>query len=110
LRRRTASPSLVDRAERDPAQPTFRQCVPERARRRDGVAWQSERTRQHARPAARQEAVGQRAVGSVQRLVVRSVAREDEDRVDRVCGGLRGELGRVPGVAGELRVDVDVLA
>ena len=61
-------------------------------------------------PPPGQEPDRKRAVGAVQRLVVGAVAREDDDRVDRVGCRRRRELGGVTGVLREARLDVDALA
>src|SRR5207245_3011784 len=74
-----------------------------------GIAWEPERPRQDARRASRQEPDRKGTVRAVQRLVVRAVAGEDDDRVDRVDRSGGGELRRVPRVLREARLDVDLL-
>ena len=63
-------------------------------RGRDRIERQPERTRQHARPAARNEGNGRVALEAVERLVEAAVAGEHDDRVRAsVATGLGDELG-----------------
>ena len=62
--------------------PALRERGPDRARRRDRVARQPERARKTLVPPPGRKPERHGAVGAVQRLVVRAVAGEDEDRVD----------------------------
>ena len=120
-RRRTASASKPSPAEkqkrrpftdpeRDPAQSRLGDRRARSARSFDRIAGHAERARQDARPAARQEPERHLAVGAVQRLVVRAVAGEHEDRVDIRRCSLGRELGGVAGTLRELGPQVDPLA
>jgi hypothetical protein len=91
--RAEAEPPAVDAAERDPARPSALERVRDPPRSVLRIARQAERTRQHARPAARDEADQDIAVDAVEDLVEAAVAGERDDRCRR--RSIARELGRV---------------
>ena len=98
--RREAEAAAVDRPERDAPQPALGKRGADGACGFGRVARQPERARQDARRASREEPDRKRAVGAVQRFVVRAVAGEDDDRVDRVARPPRARArSRGPGAA-----------
>jgi hypothetical protein len=98
-----AEAAPVDPAERDAPPTACEHRLGDLAGRRIGVTREAERTGEDARPAARDEPEGNRAVGTVQRLVVAAVTRVDRDRVVVACVGR--ELDRVARAAGQDRLD-----
>ena len=77
-------------------------------RGRDRIAGESQRARQHARPAPGDEAEGNLAVGSVHRLVEAAVAGEDEDAVAFRTECVLDELRRVARPLSQEHLDLGV--
>ena len=101
-----AEAAAVHAADADPARASGRQRVGDLPGRAHRVTRQAERPREHARPAARQEADRDVGLEPVQRLVEAAVAREDDHRVSAAANRVGHELRRVARPLGQDDVEL----